>query len=180
MMLVFSSDWKWLEINTNMNSTLIYEYMNAKLPSISSQKKLSYRTNEDELFILFSALNIQVFDSSLPIPKFKFIKRTVNHWGLCEGEEITLDDKISNCIIHLSDKWYCKQWLLTHLAHEMCHQHQWDVLSKERMRKKLKPIMSHGPTFLQFRPKLAELGIPLKSKGHSMRLWWKNQDINLT
>ena len=153
--------------------------MNSKLPPLSTQKRFVYRTCENEINVLFDELNFLIFDYKLPIPQFKFIKRLVKFWGVCESTDHipNIDSNNSDCIIHISEKWYCRQWLITHFAHEMVHQYQWDVISKERVRKKLKPIMSHGPSFHQFRPRFEELGMPLSGVGHSIANWWKYQDL---
>jgi hypothetical protein len=74
------------------------------------------------------------------------------------------------------DKWYSRQWLITVLAHEMCHQYQWDVQGLERLKKGKEPIMSHGPSFFVFRDKLKEHGIALKS-AHSKRRWFLHQNM---
>ena len=74
------------------------------------------------------------------------------------------------------DKWYCKQWLVTTLAHEMCHQYQWEIIGAERISMGKDPIMSHGPSFFLFRERLKEHGISLKTS-HSKRKWFKYQNL---
>ena len=74
------------------------------------------------------------------------------------------------------DKWYCKQWLITVLAHEMCHQYQWDVQGPKRLKAGKEPMLSHGPSFFVFRDKLAKHGIALKNS-HSRRRWFKHQNF---
>jgi len=74
------------------------------------------------------------------------------------------------------DKWFCKQWLITVLAHEMCHQYQWDVLGYKRVKAGQKPIMSHGPSFFIFREKLAMHGIPLR-RAMGVRSWFRYQNL---
>lgn len=74
------------------------------------------------------------------------------------------------------DKWYCKQWLVNTLAHEMCHQYQWDIIGNQRLIEGKQPIMSHGPSFFVFREQLKEHGINLKT-AHSKRKWFKYQNL---
>jgi len=161
-----------------MSSKTILAYMSEELPTIPAQKRLVYRTDEKEIRQLFKMLNKTVFENKLPTPRFRIIKRTTDYWGQCEADDFNPNPntKKSNCIIYLSSKWYCKQWLIDSLAHEMCHQYQWDVLSKERARQGLGPIMSHGPSFYIFRDKLKEHGIPLK-RYHRIHKWWKYQNL---
>ena len=104
--------------------------------------------------------------------------RCRTYWGYCIAKDVTPDMETnkSNCIIRLSDKWYCKQWLILTLAHEMCHQYQWDINSKIRMKYDLKPLMSHGPSFFIHKNKLARHGIPLK-KALGTRRWFTYQNL---
>ena len=76
----------------------------------------------------------------------------------------------------MMDKWFCKQWLIATLAHEMCHQYQWDILGPIRLDEGKQPILSHGPSFFVFRDKLAQHGIRLKSH-YGMRRWLKYQNF---
>lgn len=161
-----------------MKTSRLYRLMSRELPTITEQKRLSYRTDEAEVRYLFRLINKEVFNNELPIPTFQVVPRCRDYWGLCEAKhfEPNPDTPRSDCIIRLSDKWFCKQWLITTLAHEMCHQYQWDVYSKKRVEKGLEPIMSHGPSFFQFKTKLARHGIPLRL-GSSKRLWFKHQNL---
>jgi len=68
------------------------------------------------------------------------------------------------------------QWFITTLAHEMCHQYQWDVQGIERRKIGKEPIMSHGPSFFELRDKLKKHGISLKS-AHGRKRWFKHQDF---
>lgn len=156
----------------------LYEMMNEDLPNLSYQKKLKYRTSHKEVSELFHLLNDEVFDNKLPIPKIQVMSRCRKYWGLCIAADFhpNFSPKKSECVIRLMDKWFCKQWLITTLAHEMCHQYQWDVESRIRAKKGLEPIMSHGPTFFQFKSKLSKHGIDLK-RGHGIRRWFKYQSF---
>ena len=74
------------------------------------------------------------------------------------------------------DKWFCRQWLITTLAHEMCHQYQWDIEGEKRLKEGKDRLMSHGPTFFQFRDKLKKHGISLKN-AHGQRRWFRHQNF---
>ena len=161
-----------------MSSKKLKEYMDLELPSLAFQRKQKYRTNIKEVRHLFRVINQSIFDDKLPMPEFIIFNRSKDYWGLCEATDYrpNLKVKKSNVRIHLSNKWFCKQWLIDTLAHEMCHQYQWDVTSKKRMKKGLEPIMSHGPSFYLFRDKLADHGIALK-RHHRMRKWFRHQNF---
>lgn len=74
------------------------------------------------------------------------------------------------------DKWYCRQWLITTLAHEMCHQYQWDIIGEQRISGGKDRLMSHGPSFFIFRDKLKDQGISLKT-AHRSRKWFRYQNL---
>lgn len=154
------------------------ELMKEDLPNRTFQKKLSYRTSEREVLALFNLLNKEVFSDTLPIPDIHVMARCRKYWGYCiaKSHSLSEDKKKSNCIIRLSDKWYCRQWLILILAHEMCHQYQWDVLGHQRIKEGKEPIMSHGPSFFIFREKLGKYGIPLK-RALGTGQWFKHQNL---
>jgi hypothetical protein len=62
------------------------------------------------------------------------------------------------------------------LAHEMCHQYQWDIDRLHRILRGLPGLLSHGPSFFQHRSRLAEFGIPLQKRVSPHR-WFKYQDL---
>lgn len=148
--------------------------MQAVLPSLASQKRRDYKICEDEAKYTFNIINRYVFDDQLPTPNF-IIKQSRHHWGQCIGD-IKLANNQSYCTIELNRKFYCVQWFVTILAHEMSHQYQWEVLSIEREKYGLEPLLSHGPSFFQYRHRLAEYGIPLKTE-YSTGRWVKYQDL---
>lgn len=154
----------------------IREIMESPLPSIGQQKRLSYRTDINEVARLYRMLNWYVFDYQLPMPVLEVVPRCRKYWGMCYGEEERFRYRHSYCKIRLMDKWYCKQWLVTTLAHEMCHQYQWDIIGIDRIAKGKIPIMSHGPSFFKFKARLKEHGISLKT-AHSRRKWFKYQNL---
>jgi hypothetical protein len=160
-----------------MSKSVLYQMMAEGVPSLSSQKRESYRTSRREIIGLFKLLNKEIFGNKLPMPTFEILTRSKDYWGLCSANHyIPITNKRSNCTITLSNKWYCKQWLILTLAHEMCHQYQWDIVSIKRLKQNKPPLMSHGPSFFMFRDKLAKHGIPLR-RAHSISKWFKYQNL---
>lgn len=158
-----------------MRKSELYHLMNDELPNITYQKRLSYRTTRREVLALFRLINKEIFQNKLPVPQIEIMGRCRRYWGYCIAKNYYPHEGKSNCIIRLSDKWYCKQWLIIVLAHEMCHQYQWDIESLERMQLGRKPVMSHGPSFFKFKTKLAKHNIPL-SRAMSIKKWFQNQN----
>jgi hypothetical protein len=156
--------------------TSIIELMREELPPISYQKRLCYRTDRDEVIVLYKMLNRLIFNNKLLMPEIEVMPRCRKYWGMCYGSYEKTTPYKSSCKILLMDKWYCKQWLITTLAHEMCHQYQWDVQGIERRKNGKEPIMSHGPSFFVFRDKLKKHGISLKS-AHGRKRWFKHQNL---
>lgn len=154
----------------------LHELMLEDLPSISQQKRLTYRTTHAEVTALYRLINKTIFNNKLLMPELEVAPRCREYWGLCFGSFIRPTARKSNCKIRLMDKWYCRQWLIIVLAHEMCHQYQWDIQGMERLKRGRQPLMSHGPSFFVFRDKLKKYGISLKG-AHSKRKWFKHQNL---
>jgi len=156
----------------------LYQLMTEDLPSRTFQKRLKYRTSHREVLSLYKIINREIFNNKLPIPTIEIMPRCRKYWGICIAHGLHPDYEYfkSNCTIRLSDKWFCKQWLITTLAHEMCHQYQWDIESHKRIREGKDPLMSHGPSFFMWRDKLEKHGVPLKT-AHRMRRWFKHQSM---
>lgn len=152
------------------------ELMREELPPIAYQKRLLYRTDYNEVVALYRLLNKTIFNNKLIMPEIEVMPRCRKYWGMCFGSIQMPTSRKSYCKIRLMDKWYCKQWLITVLAHEMCHQYQWDVIGLQRLSKGKQPIMSHGPSFFVFRDKLKKHGIPLKS-AIVRRKWFQHQNM---
>lgn len=159
-----------------MSSIQLIELMEEPLPNISFQKRMGYRTHIGEVEELYKIINSSIFDNKLAMPELEVKPRCRKYWGVCFGEFEKPDGSHSYCRIKLMDKWFCRQWLITTLAHEMCHQYQWDILGEERKQMGKDPLMSHGPSFFIYKPKLAEYKISLK-RYHGMRNWFKTQDF---
>lgn len=148
--------------------------MSTPLPTITSQKRLCFRPSLSQIEQIYKLLNKEIFGNSLKKPKIYLTPRCRTYWGWCHGK-IELKDG-TYCEIKLMDKWYCIQWMITILAHEMVHQYQWDIYSSKRESNGQDSIMSHGPSFFQFKRKLARYRIPLKVS-YSHNLWFETQDI---
>jgi hypothetical protein len=155
---------------------ILSELMREELPPIAYQKRLLYRTDYEEVVKLYRILNKTIFNNKLIMPEIEVVPRCRKYWGICFGSIEMPTSRKSYCKIRLMDKWYCRQWLIAILAHEMCHQYQWDVEGVKRLAKGKEPIMSHGPSFFIFREKLKRHGIPLKS-AHRKKLWFKHQNL---
>ena len=159
------------------HNTTLKELMSEDLPSLTYQRKICYLTSVREVKALFRLINKEIFGNRLSMPKFEVRGRLMGSWGECHGMDfIPYRTGKSRCLIVLADRWYCRQWLIMALAHEMCHQYEWDIISKRREREGLPPIMSHGPTFFRWRDKLKKKGIPLK-KYNNHEKWFKTQHL---
>lgn len=152
------------------------EMMCSELPSMTSQRKRTYKPSHREVVALYRILNIEVFDGKLKMPKIHLKTRLREAWGICEGKDLSFSNTKSRCVIYLTNKWYCKQWLITTLAHEMVHQYQWDIYSQIRDKRGKESLMSHGPSFYIFRKRLKKHGIPLKEHASSIK-WFKTQNM---
>jgi hypothetical protein len=149
--------------------------MNERLPSLSYQERLRYSTSPEETSYLFDLLNEEVFGNRLSTPKIEIIETPKDYFGECLAYNSVPEYKNqSNCYIKIAERWACRQWLITILAHEMCHQYQWDVVSLERMKAGMNPLMSHGPTFFAHRDALRRVDIPLM-RLYSRERWLKYQ-----
>ena len=159
-----------------VKKSYLLEAMDCELPSKTDQKRLIYRPSIEETFYAYRCLNHYVFYNSLNIPVVTLNPRMRDMWGQCIGDFNKNPKTKSYCTIRLMDKFYCKQWFIIVLAHEMCHQYQWDVIGDIRRKEGINPIMSHGPSFFYFKNELEEIGIPLKT-GISIRKWFTTQDL---
>lgn len=160
-------------------SLSLVEIMRTSLPSKYKQKSLQFKPTVQEVTYIYDLLNEQVFDNKLKRPEFVIRSRCRKFWGMCVGEHEIFESTQSYCKIILMDKWYCVQWLVTILAHEMCHQEQWDLLGEARLLNGKERLMSHGPSFYKYRKRLAEHKIPLKI-AYSFKRWMKHQDMQKT
>ncbi|MEY4331818.1 MAG: SprT-like family [Bacteroidota bacterium] len=141
------------------------ELMKTPLPSITEQRRKCYRPSLREINETYKLINKYVFNNKLKRPPIQ-LKSCRKYWGMCIGslQEVSPG---TFCKIELMDKWFCIQWMITTLAHEMVHQYEWDVLRKD---------MTHRQSFFIWREKLAEFNINLKTS-HGQKRWFKYQDF---
>lgn len=151
------------------------EIMNIPLPPLHLQRQLRYRPSYEDVEHVYDQLNTLVYDSQLKRPIFEMLPRRRIYWGMCYGE-LEPNQYGSYCILRLMDKWFCPQWMVMILAHEMAHQYQWDIEGPPRLAEGKEVLLGHGPTFFKFRDKLHAQKIPLK-RIHSMGKWFKYQDL---
>ena len=159
-------------------SSPIYQLMQEPLPMRTYQRRKAFRPSHEEVADFYQLINCYVFDSVLRQPDIRLgtIKKC---WGACYWED-TQQPSGSYCKIRLSDKWFCQQWFLNTLAHEMVHQWQWDVYRFEYAEKFKKniPVLSgaHGPSFFSWRDRFAEHGLTLKV-AYGQRRWHRFQNF---
>lgn len=151
------------------------EIMELPLPPLHLQRRLLYKPTKSEVRHVYETINNLVFDNELRMPKIILAERCRKYWGMCIADT-KLQYTGSYCHIKLMDKWFCPQWMVTTLAHEMCHQYQWDIEGPKRAKEGKEYIMSHGPSFFLFRDRLAKHNISLKTS-HGQKRWFKHQDL---
>ena len=100
------------------------------LPCPSQQRRKPYRPREQEIRRVYSLLNRAVFNGVLRRPEIKTGRET-NALGWCIGMRSPTKSR-SGCIMRLTDKWFSVHWLIFVMAHEMCHQYQWDIIGPQR------------------------------------------------
>ena len=78
------------------------------------------------------------------------------------------------------DKWFCPQWFMNTLAHEMVHQYQWDHYRWDHLELHGKEMHvnsgGHGPSFYEWRDQFEYYGLNLKISFGQKR-WFKHQDF---
>ena len=142
--------------------------METELPPKVYQREKRFRPDAKLVNAVYEMLNFQLFNSTLTRPQI-LLRQQRNQWGqtLCYSQRAK---RGTDCIIDISDKWYCIQWLITVLSHEMIHQYQWDLRHTES------PIDFHGSTFYEWSTKFREHKIPL-SDAYDGDYWLSNQQF---
>lgn len=148
----------------------LLDLMQTPLPSKRVQRKKKYHPSKEEVTDVYQLLNTHIFDGRLTIPSINL--RNLNEWGLCIGFDVPRH----YCKIKLNYRFFCAQWFIMILAHEMAHQVQWELHGPKRVAENRVPLLSHGPTFYEFKAKMLEYGIPLKSF-YCDKKWFKTQDL---
>jgi hypothetical protein len=143
----------------------IRRLMQTPLPTISEQKRKPYRPNRRQVCEIYDLINHYVFKNNLRRPPIH-LGPWKNVWGMCIGN-LTSVRPGTRCSIKLVDRYYCVQWFVVTIAHEMVHQYEWDILDKD---------MTHRQSFFYWKDKLLNYDIPLKSYHNSVN-WFHYQNI---
>lgn len=152
--------------------------MEQPLPSITYQRRKLFRPSYADIKYAYNIINKYVFDDQLIRPKItqRVLRKT---WGFCAWENIQQRSG-SWTNIHLMDKWYCPQWFMNTLAHEMVHQYQWDIYRWEHLEEHGREMRTdsggHGPSFYMWNDRFEYYGLNLK-RHHRMKKWFKYQDF---
>lgn len=161
-----------------MNVNELELLLSKKLPCISKQKRKEYKTNVVEITELYGILNKYIFDNKLILPEIVMLNKPKQYLGMCKAISFFPTDRDkSNCVLYIATNWICQQWLIMILAHEMCHQYQWDIDSFKRISEGKMPIISHGPSFFLYRDKLKSYNIALR-RTYSLSVWYKTQNLS--
>ena len=147
--------------------------MKSSLPSITSQRHKEFRPSVDDVIYAYKILNRYVFYNKLRRPIIE-LKQTQKNWGYCTWHNKHIWNG-SWCTIRLNDKWFCPQWFMNTLAHEMVHQYQWDVWSWDNNLPEASG--GHGPSFFMWREQFEYYGLTLKTS-FGQRRWFKYQNFN--
>jgi len=156
----------------------IRKIMAMPLPGITYQRRKSFRPTEHDINYAYNIVNRYVFDNVLVRPEIT--QGTLRKaWGICTWK--TSEQETGSWVdIRLMDKWFCPQWFLNTLAHEMVHQYQWDVYRWEHLDYYGRPMYEesgpHGPSFYMWRDRFEHYGLNLKISFGQKR-WFKHQDF---
>ena len=152
--------------------------MEAELPSVTFQRRKLFRPGPADIEYAYNLLNRHVFKNSLRNPGVT-TGRIGRAWGTCQWNPT--ERKGSHCDIWLADKWFCQQWFMNTLAHEMVHQWQWDVYRWEHHEYYGRELYmysgAHGPSFFWWREEFAHFGLTLKT-GFGQKRWFKHQSFD--
>lgn len=153
--------------------------MNQPLPPLTYQRRKLYRPDADEITWTYNKINYYVFEGALKRPLIE-TGNLQKCWGYCNWNySPPIETSSSMCNIKLSNKWFCQQWFVNTLAHEMVHQWQWDVYRWQHLelynRDLCQTTGAHGASFFLWRDRFIEYNLKLKS-WHRMKKWFKFQD----
>jgi hypothetical protein len=140
--------------------------MKTPLPTLTEQRLKLFRPSRRQVNNTYNLLNRYIFKNQLKRPPM-YIGPWKNIWGMCVGGYYPTR-RGTKCWIKLSDKYFCIQWFITIIAHEMVHQYEWDILNKS---------MTHRQSFFLWREQFDFYNIPLRS-WYCPDNWFKYQDIN--
>ena len=145
--------------------------MATPLPSKRVQRRGNYKPTRQQIIDVYNAINVEVFNGQLVRPSI-LTRSLAKEWGWC----VIQDDATTQVKLKIDKTIYCIQWFVTILAHEMVHQYQWQVNGPVLKSNNQDPILDHGETFLAFKGKLAEFGIPLLEMYDGQK-WFAHQDL---
>jgi SprT-like family len=157
----------------------IRRIMEANLPSITYQRRKQFRPGPAEVTYAYNIINRHVFRGQLQRPNIR-TGRLGQAWGVCSWHD---HEQLSgsSCDIWIADKWYCPQWFMNTLAHEMVHQWQWDVYRWDHIEQHGRDIYQksggHGPSFYAWRDEFKYYGLDLKIFFRQKK-WFKYQDFS--
>lgn len=153
--------------------------MEAELPSITYQRRKSFRPNPADVTYAYNLLNRHLFGNQLRRPEIT-TGQIRNAWGTCQWFH-EYNNNGSYCGLWLADKWFCPQWFMNTLAHEMVHQWQWDVYRWDHIDYYGRDIHQdsggHGPSFFMWREEFAYYGLTLKT-AFGQKRWFKHQNFS--
>lgn len=156
----------------------IRRIMSQPLPMITEQRRKCFRPTNKEVIYAYNIINKYVFDNQLYRPEIE-LGRLRKTWGYCVWQK-EQQATGSYCKIKLSDKWFCEQWFMNTLAHEMVHQYQWDIYRWDHLDYYGKEMHlgsgAHGPSFYMWREHIEQFGLNLKMYW-GQRRWFKYQDF---
>ncbi len=151
--------------------------MQQPLPNLKYQRAKLFRPTDDEIEYAYSILNRYVFDDCLKKPNI-IQRRLKKTWGYCQWFDAPMNK--TWCEIHLHDRWFCAQWFMNTLAHEMAHQYQWDVYRWQHQdyygREMPVGSSAHGPSFFMWSERFTHFGLTLKT-AYGQRRWFQYQDF---
>lgn len=152
--------------------------MSQELPSLTYQRRKSFRPSDEDITYSYNIINKYIFDGVLRRPVIT--KGTLRRaWGYCQWQTEEQDSG-SWCTIRLMDKWFCPQWFLNTLAHEMVHQYQWDHYRWDHLeyygRDMYEDSGAHGPSFYMWRDRFEYYDMNLKISFGQKR-WFRHQDF---
>lgn len=157
----------------------IRRIMESPLPSRTHQRRKSFRPSNEDIDYAYKIINRYVFDNALTKPQITQAQLK-KLWGYCQWENQEQATG-SWCNIKLMNKWFCAQWFMNTLAHEMVHQYQWDVYRWDHLVYYGRPIFTnssaHGPSFYMWRDRFKHYGLNLKIS-FGQRKWFKHQDFS--
>lgn len=156
----------------------IRSIMEATLPSRTYQRRRQFRPNQADLIYAYQTINRYVFDNQLRRPVLE-LGQTQRCWAYCAWHNEPQYNG-SYCRVKLNATWFCPQWFIQTLAHEMVHQWQWDVYRWQHIdeygRNPYNNSGGHGPSFFAWRNQFAHYGLTLKT-AFGQRRWFKYQDF---